>query len=49
MLTTFVGLFHARIDDYVMHIINMISGFLIAAFGVAVLTHLIIKLLLLRA
>ncbi len=44
-LTTFVGLFHARIDDYVMHIINRISGFLIAGFGVAVLTHLLIKLI----
>jgi hypothetical protein len=29
----------------VMHLINMVSGFLIAAFGVAVLTHLLIKLL----
>jgi threonine/homoserine/homoserine lactone efflux protein len=43
ILTTFVGLLHARIDDYVMHIINRVSGFLIAGFGVAVLTHLVIK------
>jgi threonine/homoserine/homoserine lactone efflux protein len=43
-LTTVVGLFHARIDDYVMHVINRISGFLIAGFGVAVLTHLLIKI-----
>lgn len=48
-LTTVVGLFHARIDDYVMHVINMVSGFLIAAFGVAVLTHLIMKSFILHA
>ena len=45
ILTTFVGLLHARIDDAVMHVINMISGFLIAGFGAAVLTHLTIKLI----
>ncbi len=44
-LTTFVGLFHARIDDFVMHVINRVSGFLIAGFGVAVVTHLMIKVL----
>ena len=44
-LTTFVGLFHARIDDHVMHVINRVSGFLIAGFGVAVVTHLMIKML----
>jgi threonine/homoserine/homoserine lactone efflux protein len=44
-LTTVVGLLHARIDDYIMHIINRVSGFLIAGFGVAVLTHLLLKLL----
>jgi threonine/homoserine/homoserine lactone efflux protein len=43
-LTTVVGQLHARIDDRVLHIINMVSGFMIAAFGVAVMTHLIIKL-----
>ena len=46
VLTTTVGLLHARIDDYVMHVINRISGFLIAGFGVAVLTHLLIKILI---
>ena len=44
-LTTVVGLFHARIDDGVMHVINRVSGFLIASFGVAVLTHLLLKML----
>jgi len=44
-LTTVVGLFHARIDDAVMHVINRVSGFLIASFGVAVLTHLLLKML----
>lgn len=45
MLTSFVGVLHARIDDYVMHLINMVFGFLIAGFGIAVLTHMLIKLL----
>lgn len=45
VLTTFVGLFHARVDDAVMHVINRISGFLIAGFGVVVLTHLLIKMI----
>jgi len=44
-LTTVVGLFHARIDDAVMHVINRVSVFLIASFGVAVLTHLLLKML----
>ncbi len=43
-LTTTIGLLHARIDDTVLHYINMVSGFLIAAIGVIVLTHLIIKI-----
>ena len=42
-LTTVVGLLHARIDDYVLHLINMVTGFIIAASGVVVLTHLILK------
>jgi|SRR5579871_206757 len=45
-LTTFVGLFHARIDDYVLHIINMVTGFIIAASGVIVLTHLVVKMIM---
>lgn len=44
-LTTVVGLIHARIDDHVMHVINRVSGFLIASFGAAVLTHLLLKML----
>ncbi|HVZ90958.1 MAG TPA: LysE family transporter [Rhizomicrobium sp.] len=39
LLTTFVGLLHARIDDHVMRIINHGSGLLVALFGVAVLAH----------
>ncbi|HWA01889.1 MAG TPA: LysE family transporter [Rhizomicrobium sp.] len=44
LLTTFVGLLHARIDDQVMRIINHGSGLLVAAFGVAVLVHVGMKL-----
>jgi threonine/homoserine/homoserine lactone efflux protein len=43
-LTTVVGLLHARIDDYVLHLINMVTGFIIAASGVVILTHLILKM-----
>jgi hypothetical protein len=43
-LTSVVGLLHARIDDYVLHLINMVTGFIIAASGVVVLTHLILKI-----
>jgi putative LysE/RhtB family amino acid efflux pump len=43
-LTTVVGLFHARIDDRVLHIINMITGFIIASSGVIILTHLTMKI-----
>lgn len=39
-LTTVVGLLHARINDRVIRRINEVSGFLVAAFGVAVLLHL---------
>jgi threonine/homoserine/homoserine lactone efflux protein len=45
ILTTFVGLLHARIDDKVMRIINHGSGLLVAAFGLAVLGHVAFKLL----
>jgi putative LysE/RhtB family amino acid efflux pump len=44
VLTTVVGLFHASISNRVMSIINRISGFAIAGFGVAVLIHLAVKL-----
>jgi len=45
LLTTFVGLLHARIDDRVMRIINHGSGLLVALFGLAVLGHVGLKLL----
>jgi threonine/homoserine/homoserine lactone efflux protein len=44
MLTTLVGLLHAKIDDRVMRIINHGSGLFVAAFGVAVLGHVGLKL-----
>jgi threonine/homoserine/homoserine lactone efflux protein len=44
-LTTFVGLFHASINDHVMSIINKGSGVAVAGFGLAVLIHLATKLL----
>jgi threonine/homoserine/homoserine lactone efflux protein len=43
-LTTVVGLLHARVDDHVLHRINQITGFIIAASGLVILTHLIIKI-----
>jgi threonine/homoserine/homoserine lactone efflux protein len=43
LLTTFVGLLHARIDDHVMRIINHGSGLLVALFGLAVLIHVAVK------
>jgi threonine/homoserine/homoserine lactone efflux protein len=39
ILTTVVGLLHARIDDRVMLVINHGSGLVVAAFGIAVLAH----------
>ena len=45
VLTTLVGLVHAKIDDRVIRIINHGSGLLVAAFGVAVLYHVATKLL----
>ena len=44
ILCTVVGLLHARIDDRVMLIINHGSGLLVAAFGLAVLGHVGMKL-----
>ena len=43
VLTTVVGLLHARIDDRVMRLINRVSGLAVTAFGVAVLFHLILE------
>lgn len=44
-LTSVVGLLHARIDDRVMLIINHGSGLMVAAFGLAVLGHVGMKLI----
>ena len=42
-LTTVIGLFHARIDEAAMRIINRVCGLLVALFGLAVLIHLAMK------
>jgi len=42
-LTTGVGLLHARITDNVVRAINKVSGFAFAAFGMAILVHLLIE------
>jgi threonine/homoserine/homoserine lactone efflux protein len=44
VLTTVIGLFHARIDEKVMRTINRGSGLLVALCGAAVLVHLARKL-----
>jgi threonine/homoserine/homoserine lactone efflux protein len=44
-LTTITGLFHKKIDDRVMAIINKVSGVIVTIFGVAVFTHLITHVL----
>lgn len=43
VLTTFIGLFHARIDDSAMKTINRVSGLLVCLFGIAVLVNLVVK------
>lgn len=45
VLTTIIGLFHARIDDRTIGVINRISGLLVALFGLAVLINLVVKAL----
>jgi len=42
-LTTVIGLFHARITEKTMRIINRGSGVLVALFGLAVLIHVMMK------
>ena len=42
-LTTIAGLFHKRIDDRVMMLINKVSGIVVTAFGVTVFAHLIVR------
>jgi threonine/homoserine/homoserine lactone efflux protein len=39
-LTTVIGLFHAKIDDHAMRLINRICGVLVMGCGLAVLVHL---------
>lgn len=45
ILTTVIGLFHARIDEKAMRAINKGSGALVGIFGLVVLVHLALKLL----
>jgi arginine exporter protein ArgO len=42
-LTTVIGLYHARIDEKAMRLINRACGALVMAFGLVVLGHLAIK------
>ncbi|HJS46296.1 MAG TPA: LysE family transporter [Rhizomicrobium sp.] len=42
-LTTIIGIFHTRIDEKAMRIINRACGALVMAFGLAVLIHLAVK------
>lgn len=42
-LTTVIGLFHARITDGTVRVINRVSGGLVALFGLAVLIHVVMK------
>jgi threonine/homoserine/homoserine lactone efflux protein len=44
ILTTVIGLFHAKIDEKAMKAINKGSGALVAIFGLVVLVHLALKL-----
>lgn len=43
VLTTVIGLFHTRITDRTVRIINRVSGALVAMFGLAVLIHVVMK------
>jgi len=42
-LTTVIGLFHTRIDERAMRMINRICGVLVMGCGSAVLIHLAVK------
>ena len=44
VLTMVIGLFHTRIDESAMRIINRVSGLLVGIFGLVVLVHLALKL-----
>ncbi len=43
VLTTVIGLFHARIDERAMRLINRGCGVLVMGCGLAVLIHLALK------
>lgn len=43
VLTTVIGIFHARITDGAVRVINRVSGLLVALFGLAVLVHVSMK------
>lgn len=45
VLTTMIGLFHARLEGGAVRLINRASGLLVGVFGAAVLIHLAYKLL----
>ncbi len=45
VLTTVIGLFHARITDRGMRLVNKSSGIAVALFGLAVLVHLAMRTL----
>jgi threonine/homoserine/homoserine lactone efflux protein len=45
VLTTVIGLFHARIDERAMRVINRTCGVLVAGCGAVVLVHLALKFL----
>ena len=45
LLTTLIGFFHARITERTVRTINRISGTLVSLFGLAVLIHVIMKML----
>jgi arginine exporter protein ArgO len=42
-LTTLIGLFHTRIDEKAMQLINRICGVLVTICGLVVLIHLVLK------
>ncbi|HUO03120.1 MAG TPA: LysE family transporter [Rhizomicrobium sp.] len=42
-LTTVIGLFHTRITDRTVRVINRVSGALVALFGLAVLIHVVMR------
>jgi threonine/homoserine/homoserine lactone efflux protein len=45
VLTSLIGLFHARIESGVIRLISRISGAVVTIFGLVVLVHLVMKIL----